>query len=183
MRRQDEYPSVEHILRDGRRFALSASCVTRIASWRRSSRCAKTSAAPADPESTYQALEKYGRDLTEVASQGSSSSVATRRFVASSRCSAHQEQPGPDRRASARRRARRRTGAADVKGGVPESLKQKRITASTGRAHRRRQVPRRVRGAPEGRLKEVAQRRSDPLHRRATLSARARPKAPGRPTR
>ena len=41
------------------------------------------------PETTYQSLEKYGRDLTELRARASStrSSVATRRFGASSRCS------------------------------------------------------------------------------------------------
>ena len=42
-----------------------------------------------NPEEQYQALERYGRDLTELARQASStrSSGATRRSAASSRCS------------------------------------------------------------------------------------------------
>jgi ATP-dependent Clp protease ATP-binding subunit ClpB len=40
------------------------------------------------PETTYQALERYGRDLTKLAAQGSSirSSAAMTKFAASSRC-------------------------------------------------------------------------------------------------
>ena len=41
-----------------------------------------------NPESTYQALERYGRDLTRTLAKASStrSSAATRKFAASSRC-------------------------------------------------------------------------------------------------
>ena len=76
----DDYLSTEHVLlamvepRPGR--APSGTAASRAwhrvtPCWPRSPRCAAPSASPArTPRSTYQALEKYGRDLTEAARAG-----------------------------------------------------------------------------------------------------------------
>ena len=56
-----------------------------------------------NPEATYEALERYGRDLTKLASQGKLDPVIGRdeeiRRVIQVLVAAHQEQPGADRRA------------------------------------------------------------------------------------
>ena len=62
-----------------------------------------------------------------------------------------------------------------VKGDVPESLKNKRVDrARPRRAHRGRQVPRRVRGPAEGRAQggQESRGRGHPLHRRAAHARR-----------
>jgi ATP-dependent Clp protease ATP-binding subunit ClpB len=88
------------------------------------------------------------------------------------RCSpAHEEQPGAHRRAR-RRQDRDRRGLAQriVHGDVPRGIKrQADHGARCRRAARGRQVPRRVRGAPEGRAQGVtaSDGRGDPVHRRA----------------
>ena len=67
----------------------------------------------ADPEGSFQALEKYGVDLTARAREGKIDPVIGRdaeiRRVIQVLSPAHQEQPGPDRRAR-RRQDRRRRG-------------------------------------------------------------------------
>ena len=69
------------------------------------------------PETTYQSLEKYGRDLTALARQGKLDPVIGRdeevRRTIQVLSPADQEQPGPDRRAGRRQdRDRRGPGAA-----------------------------------------------------------------------
>jgi ATP-dependent Clp protease ATP-binding subunit ClpB len=64
-----------------------------------------------------------------------------------------------------------------INGEVPEGLKrQARAVARHGRADRRREVPRRVRGTPEGRAQRPGEeRRPDhPVHRRAAHDGRRR---------
>ena len=70
------------------------------------------------PEDKYQALERYGRDLVELASNGKIDPVIGRdseiRRVVQVLSPAHQEQPGLDRRAGRRQDGDRRgAGAAD----------------------------------------------------------------------
>ena len=60
-------------------------------------------------------------------------------------------------------------------GDVPESLRDKKILSlDLGRAHRRHQVPRRVRGPAEGRAQgdRSRRRRDHPVHRRAAHAGR-----------
>ncbi len=110
-----------------------------------------------NPETTYQALEKYGRDLTALARQGKLDPVIGRdeeiRRVIQVLSPADQEQPGPDRRAGRRQdRDRRGAGPADRprrRARGPQGQAGRR--ARPRRAGRRRQVPRRVRGAAQGR--------------------------------
>ena len=78
-------------------------------------RCAAASASPSqNPEGTYQALEKYGRDLTELARAGQARPGHRPRRGDPPRhpgaLAPHQEQPGADRRAG-RRQDRHRRGA------------------------------------------------------------------------
>ena len=89
-----------------------------------------------------------------------------------------QEQPGADRRAR-RRQDRHRRGArpADRPRRRPRGAQgQARRLARPRRAHRRRQVPRRVRGAAEGRPQGDQGRRrpGHPVHRRAPHGRRRR---------
>ena len=70
-----------------------------------------------NPEGTYQALERYGRDLTELARKGKLDPVIGRdeeiRRVIQVLVAPHEEQPGADRRARRRQdRDRRRARAA-----------------------------------------------------------------------
>ena len=90
----------------------------------------------------------------------------------------HQEQSGADRRARRRQdRHRRGAGAPHRRGrraGKPE--RQEGALARHGRAHRRRQISRRVRGAAEGRAqRDPGGARADhPLHRRDAYAGRRR---------
>ena len=65
-----------------------------------------------NPEATYEALEKYGRDLTKLAAQRQARSGDRARRRDSPRdpgsVAAHQEQPGADRRAGRRQDGHRR---------------------------------------------------------------------------
>ncbi len=89
----------------------------------------------------------------------------------------HQEQPGADRRAR-RRQDRHRRGprpAHRQRRSARDAQEQARAVARHGGAARRRQVPRRVRGAPEGRAEGHRRRRGphDRVHRRAAHHGRA----------
>ena len=140
-----------------------------------------------NPEEQYQALEKYGRDLTEAARAGQARPGHRPRRGDPPRhpgaVAPHQEQPGAHRRAR-RRQDRHRRGPG------PPHRRGRRARGPEGQAPhqprprldgRRRQVPRRVRGAAEGRPQGDHRRRGrgHHLHRRAAhrSSAPARPRA------
>ena len=97
-----------------------------------------------NPEAKYQALERYGRDLTELARQGKLDPVIGRddeiRRVDAGALAAHEEQPRPDRRAGRRQDGdRRRARPAHRRGRRARGAEgQARRGARHGRAHRRR---------------------------------------------
>ena len=147
----DEYVSTEHLL-----LALDVvprdELLERIKDVRGGQRVTSQ-----DPEGTYQALEKFGRDLTELAEEGKLDPVIGRDEeirrviqVLSRRTKNNPVligEPGSrqdgDRRGArpAHRRGRRPRGAEG----------QARLGARHRRAARRLEVPRRVRGAAQGR--------------------------------
>ena len=107
-----------------------------------------------DPEAKYQALERFGRDLTEMARQGKLDPVIGRDDEDGHR-------GGPGRPHRGRRRAR-----------VPEGQADRR--PRPGGHGRRVQVPGRVRGAAQGRARRHPRVRGPDhhLHRRAPHGGR-----------
>ena len=120
---KDEYVSTEHLLlaiaaekqRPGRPRAARRRRRPRRHPEGARRRCAAAPASPIRiPSRKYQALEKFGRDLTDVARKGKLDPVVGRdeeiRRVDAGALAPHQEQPGADRRAR-RRQDRHRRGA------------------------------------------------------------------------
>ena len=141
----------------------------------------------ATSEEKYEALKKYSRDLTEAARAGKLDPVIGRDEeirrciqVLSRRTKNNPVligEPGVGKTAIAEGLALR-----IVNGDVPDSLKEKKLLAlDMGVAHRRREIPRRVRGAAESRAQrgDAGRRaRSSSSSTRCThWSAPARPKA------
>ena len=150
-------------------------------------RCAR--AAPPTPpsaENAYDALKKYARDLTAGgARRQARSGDRPRRGNPPHHPGAvapHQEQSGADRRARRRQdRDRRGPGAAHRqwrRAGEPEG--QEAARARHGRADRRREISRRVRGAAEGRAAARSRRRTAASSCSSTRCTRW--SAPARPT-
>ncbi len=139
------------------------------------------------PKTGYDALKKYARDLTEAAREGKIDPIIGRdeeiRRAMQVLSPPHQEQPGADRRTRRRQdRDCRGPGAAHRqrrRAGKPEE--QEADGAGHGRADRRREVSRRVRGAAEGHPERDRRRRraksSCSSTRCTRWSARANPKA------
>ena len=155
---KDDYIAVEHLLLAMvKRSAMQAQGVTRDAILKAMRQMrGNRRVTDQNPEAKYQALEKYGRDLTELARQGKLDPVIGRDEeirrviqVLSRRTKNNPVligEPGVGKTAiveglARRIVARRRAGGAQ---------EQARRRARPGRAGRRRQVPRRVRGAAQG---------------------------------
>ena len=136
----------------------------------------------ASAEQSYDALKRYARDLTEAAARRQARSRHRARRGDPPHhpgaVAAHQEQSRADRRARRRQdRDRRGPGAAHRQGRrAREPEGQEAARARHGRADRRREVSRRVRGAPEGRAVrgDGGRGRHHPVHRRDAHHRRRR---------
>ena len=159
---------------------------------RRSRRCAAAQASTRrKPKASARRSKKYTIDLTERARAGQARPGHRPRRRDPPHdpdpAAAHQEQSGADRRAGrGQDRDRRRPRAAHrQRRGARDAEGQARAVARHGGAARRRQVPRRVRGAAEGRAEgHRARTRARPSSSSTSCtrwSAPARPKARSTP--
>ena len=176
-RLEDDYVSTEHLF-----LALEPVPREEILAWIKKVRGGQRVTSQ-DPEGSYQALAKFGRDLTEAAEAGQARPGDRPRRGDPARdpdpLAPDEEQPGADRRARRRQdgdrrgaraadRRRRRARGAE---GPPRLGARHRLAA------RRLEVPRRVRGAAEGGPDRDHARATggvDPLHRRAAHDRRRR---------
>ena len=192
---KDEYVSTEHILlgltdsTEGKRLARYGLTRDAILKALTSVRGSQRVTTP-NPEETYQALEKYGRDLTALARQGKLDPVIgrdeeIRRIVQilSRRTKNNPAligDPGVGKTAIVEGLAQR-----IVNGDVPEGLKRKRLVQlDMGAMVAGRQIPRRIRGTLESRLKEIteaAARSSSSSMRCTPWWGQALPRAPWMP--
>ena len=184
---KDEYVSIEHILlamsgdsgaagRILKEFGVTREPLTRALKEVRGNQRVTSQ----NPEATYEALAKYGRDFTKLAAQGKLDPVIgrdeeIRRVIqVLSRRSKNNPvligDPGVGKTAivgglGAAYRPRRRAG---------EPQKQASDRAGHGRAHRRSQVPRRIRRAAQGRAQRSPgiSGRDYSFHRRAAHGGR-----------
>ena len=165
------------------RSLAQAPASRRRTSTPRSRRCARAARRiRRSAENAYDALKKYARDLTQAARDGKlDPGDRPRRGNPPHHPGAvapHQEQSGADRRAGRRqdrdRRGPRAAHRQRRRAGEPEG--QEAARARHGRADRRREISRRVRGAAEGRAERghVLGRRHHPVHRRDAHAGRRR---------